>query len=261
MQQPSLDHGSTDADAVDAADSSFTKRHRAAAYSVHFYTALGLLCGALAAAEIFAGRNNIAFLWMIAAMLIDSTDGTLARRFRVKDVVPHIDGRKLDDIVDYLNYTFLPVLMLGWSGWIPEPVWLWACFPLIASVFAFSNTGAKEEEDGFFLGFPSYWNVFAFYVAVWLHDYGNYLVLGVTLLLSLLSVLPVRFVYPNRPPRWKTFFIGGGIVTVALATFVLIRYPELDPPAWLVVLMLVYPAVYAVLSVYLDLENRRVKRP
>jgi len=258
---PSLEDSSTENEAaVPDDDASFTRRHRAAAYSVHFYTASGLLCGALAAAEIIAGRNQRAFFWLILAMLIDSTDGALARRFRVKDVVPHIDGRKLDDIVDYLNYTFLPVLMMAWSGWLPEPVWLWAGIPLIASVFAFSHTGAKEEENGFFLGFPSYWNVFAFYTAIWLSHYGPYAVLSVALVLSVLSVVPVRFVYPNRPPRWKTFFIGGGVATVLVALFILLRHPELDPPGWLIGVSLVYPAMYFAASAYLDWDHRRRER-
>jgi phosphatidylcholine synthase len=236
----------------------FPLRHRVAAYGVHCYTALGLLCGALAAANILQADNRTAFLWMIVAVLIDATDGTLARRLRVKEAVPHIDGRKLDDIVDYLNYTFLPLLLIGWAGWLPEPVWLWASIPLIASVFAFSHTGAKEEHDGFFLGFPSYWNIFAFYVAVWLRHYGDYVVLGVALVLSLLSVLPVRFIYPNRPPRWKGFFLGGATVTLGLAVLILLQYPEQN--GWLVAMSLVYPAAYVVLSVYLDLENRRERR-
>ena len=91
---------------------------------------------------------------MIVAVLIDATDGTFARKFRVKDVVPHIDGRKLDDIVDYLNYTFLPLLMIGSAGWLPQPSWLWASVPLVASVFAFVHTGAKEEIQRFLSRFP-----------------------------------------------------------------------------------------------------------
>ena len=44
--------------------------------------------------------------------MIDATDGTLARRWEVKRVLPAIDGRTIDDIVDYLTYTFLPLLLV-----------------------------------------------------------------------------------------------------------------------------------------------------
>jgi phosphatidylcholine synthase len=71
----------------------YSRRQKLLAYAVHAYTAMGLLCGALIAADILGQNYRGAFIWMIVAVLIDATDGTFARKFRVKDVVPHIDGR------------------------------------------------------------------------------------------------------------------------------------------------------------------------
>src|SRR3984885_9169859 len=104
----------------------YSRRHKLLAYSVHAYTATGLLFGALIAADIIQHNYRRAFIWMIVTVLIDATDGTFARKVRVKEVVPHIDGRKLDDIVDYLNYTFLPLILIASAGWLPSPTWLWA---------------------------------------------------------------------------------------------------------------------------------------
>ena len=123
----------------------YSRRQKIWAYGVHAYTATGLLCGALTAADIVRGNYRRSFLWMILAVLIDATDGTFARKLRVKEVVPQIDGRKLDDIVDYVNYTFLPLFMIGSAGWFPNPSWLWVSIPLVASVFAFVHTGAKRN--------------------------------------------------------------------------------------------------------------------
>jgi phosphatidylcholine synthase len=226
------------------------------AYGVHAYTATGLLCGALIAADIVRGNYRRSFVWMILAVLIDATDGTFARKLRVKEVVPHIDGRKLDDIVDYLNYTFLPLLMVGSAGWLPQPSWFWVTIPLVASVFAFVHTGAKEESNGFFRGFPSYWNVFAFYTAVWLAELGQGVVLAFALALSGLSVLPIRFVYPNRAPRWRGLFIGGGVVWLLIIAAILWYYPKTSIPNGLLWLSAVYPAFYVVASVYLDWRLR-----
>jgi phosphatidylcholine synthase len=234
----------------------WSRRQKLLAYAVHVYTATGLLCGALIAADIVQENYRRAFVWMIVAVLIDATDGTFARKFRVKDVVPHIDGRKLDDIVDYLNYTFLPLLMIGRAGWLPDPGWLWASVPLIASVFAFVHIGAKEEVNGFFLGFPSYWNVFAFYTAVWLSDFGRGAVLGVALVLSGLSVLPIRFVYPNRAPRWRRFFVIGGLAWLAVIAVILWYYPDAPIPHGLLWLSAVYPVLYIAASLYLDRQLR-----
>src|SRR6185369_6709190 len=81
---------------------------RTLAWSVHLYTALGAVVALEAIISTVRGDTRGAFLWMAAALVIDSSDGTLARAARVKEVVPTYDGSKLDDIVDYLNYVFVP---------------------------------------------------------------------------------------------------------------------------------------------------------
>jgi phosphatidylcholine synthase len=234
----------------------YSPQQKLLAYAVHIYTAMGLLCGALIAADILQQNYRRAFLWMIVAVLIDATDGTFARKFRVKDVVPHIDGRKLDDIVDYVNYTFLPLLMIGSANWLPSPAWLWVSVPLVASVFAFVHTGAKEETNGFFLGFPSYWNVFAFYTAVWLSEFDRWIVLAIALVLSGLSVLPLRFVYPNRAPKWRKAFVIGALAWLAIIAAILWYYPETPIPAALLWISAIYPVLYVVASLYLDRRLR-----
>ena len=224
---------------------------RLVAYGVHLYTACGAVVGLLIAASIVAEDYRQVFLWMLLAVTIDMTDGFLARRFRVKQVVPHIDGRKLDDLVDYLNFTFLPVWMMWWAEWLPEPRWLWCGIMLVTSLLGFAHSGAKEESRGFFRGFPSYWNIFAFYVWICFRHLGTGVVLGLVLVLSLLTVLPVRFVYPNRPPCWRVFFLGGALVWMALVLTILLRGSS-DSPDWLVGVSFIYPVLYLILSVYLD---------
>src|SRR5713226_1849233 len=85
------------------------------AWCVHFYTALGLLAASGIAVLIVKGGADafrLAFVLMLAAVLIDATDGALARWIRVKEVLPGFDGRRLDDLTDFLNYTCLPLLLL-----------------------------------------------------------------------------------------------------------------------------------------------------
>ncbi len=235
-------------------DVEVTARARYVAYLVHLYTASGAVIAALTAHAIFSQDYRTAFLLMVAAVAIDATDGTLARHFHVKTVCPNIDGRAIDDIVDYLNYTFLPVLMICHAGWLPEPVWIWAAFPLAASLFGFAHAGAKEQRHGFFRGFPSYWNIVAFYVAVWLHNYGQLIVLTAILSLSLLNVLPVYFVYPNRPPKWAQLFVGGAIAWLAIVLWMVLQYPHVDQR--LLYASFIYPCVYVALSAYLDYRTR-----
>src|SRR5215210_6086823 len=80
------------------------------AWLVHLYTASGAVVAFLGTLAAFDGRFRDSFLWMIAATVIDATDGVFARRARVKQALPEFDGARLDDIVDYLTFVFLPVL-------------------------------------------------------------------------------------------------------------------------------------------------------
>lgn len=227
-------------------------------YAVHVYTATGAVWALLTAVAIFDGTYARAFLWMTIAVFVDSTDGVLARWVDIRRSAPRIDGRRLDDIVDYLNYTFMPLVMIWHAGWLPAPAWLWLAFPAIASLMAFCNTGAKEDDAGFFVGFPSYWNAFAFYTAMGFEHTGPYVILACVLVLSLLSVLPLRFVYPTKATRWKGLFVGGALVWMAVVLSMLPMYPNV--PAWLVWVSFVYPASYIVLSIYLDFSTRAQAR-
>ena len=102
---------------------------------------------------------------MMVATAIDATDGWLARRARVKDVLPGFDGRALDDLIDFHTYASLPLLLLWRADVLPgASAWL-LLLPLLASAYGFSQVNAKTD-DGFFLGFPSYWNIVAFYLFV-----------------------------------------------------------------------------------------------
>ncbi len=229
--------------------------HRAVGYGVHLYTASGAIWAFLTAVAIYAGDYALALLWMTVAVVVDSTDGALARRADIHHTAPRVDGRRLDDIVDYLNYTFLPLLLIWHACWLPWPDFAWPAIPLAASLMAFSNTGAKDDDEGFFVGFPSYWNVFAFYTAMGFHRTGPYVVLAAILVLSVLSVLPLRFVYPSKAPRWRRTFVAGAVIWMVVCLVMLAMYP--DVPAWLVWVSFIYPALYVALSTYLDVSVRR----
>jgi phosphatidylcholine synthase len=236
----------------------FVQRTRA--YAVHVYTASGVLFAFWAAAEMCGPETDARFVLLLltVAVLIDATDGPLARRWEVKRFAAVIDGRTIDDIVDYLTFTFLPLLLIWRMGWLPPPAALWAVPPLIASLFGFANTGAKDEAGGFFLGFPSYWNIVALYAGVWFQLWGPWVNAVVLIGLAVLTVLPVRFVYPNlAPPPWRLPVIFGALVWLALLLILLWRYPS--PPTWLMWVSLVYPGFYTALSFYL--QARRMDAP
>lgn len=230
-----------------------TTARRLRAYAVHVYTAAGVALAFAAAMEICgaAPEPRHVFLLLFGAVLIDATDGTLARRWQVKVWAERIDGRVIDDIVDYLTYTFLPLLLMWRMHWLPEPAALWVIPALIASLFGFANREAKDEKNGFFLGFPSYWNVFVFYAGLLRNEHALWINAALMVGLTLLTVVPIRFLYPNLAPgRWRAPIMAGACVWILMLASILWRYPH--APLWLVCVSLLYPLFYAVVSIAVD---------
>jgi phosphatidylcholine synthase len=211
------------------------------------YTALGALAAFFGTLAVFEGRYRDAFLWMIAATAIDSTDGLFARLADVKRVLPHFDGARLDDIVDYLTFVFLPVLLLYRAGALP-PAWGAgvASIVLLSSAYGFASTDAKTS-DHFFTGFPSYWNIVALYLyAAALPQIVN---AGVLLVLSALVFVRIGYVYPSRTPVWRQLTVVLGIAWGASMLAIALTLPS--TPKWLLAVSLTYPAYYIALSLLL----------
>ena len=191
---------------------------------VHMYTALGLVAAAGMAVLILRGGPEIVrdiFLLMLAATVIDSSDGVLARRARVREFTPGFDGRRLDDLIDFLTYAVLPLLLLYRLD-IPHGYTSWLLCPLLASAYGFCQDSIKTP-DGYFLGFPSYWNVVAFYLCA-LHPVQPELALGVIVGASVLTFVPTRYFYPSQPGRLNRLtcvlaIVWGGLALGSLWTW------------------------------------------
>ena len=74
------------------------------AWLVHLYTASSAVFGLWAVVACFRGQFRLAMYLMMLTMVIDSTDGALARLVDVRGQIPWFDGRRLDDICDYFTY-------------------------------------------------------------------------------------------------------------------------------------------------------------
>ena len=221
------------------------------AWSVHLYTALGAVVAFLSILAIENANFRQAFWLMFLAVAIDATDGTLARAARVKELIPWFDGDRLEDIIDYLNYVMVPCLFLLRAELLPPPDARWlAALPLVASAYSFCQRDAKTA-DYFFLGFPSYWNIAAFYLYVlktplWINAF-------LIIILSILIFVPVRYIYPSRSPRFRSQTNLLGVLWGAALLLIIYRLPE--PPATLVFASLAYPAYYTCLSLWLELRR------
>jgi phosphatidylcholine synthase len=135
------------------------------AWAVHAYTASGALIGLLAIKLAAEHRFRGSFIMMAVATAVDSSDGVLARALEVKTRIPNFDGALLDNIVDYLTYVVAPAYLMLCAGVLPAGIWGYtvAAAILLSSAYGFCQTNAKTP-DHYFLGFPSYWNLVAFYL-------------------------------------------------------------------------------------------------
>jgi phosphatidylcholine synthase len=223
------------------------KPNRIGAWLVHAYTATGAVLAFVGAWGVVHGNDRLALATMFVATVVDATDGALARRVRVKDVLPEVDGARIDDIVDYLTFVFLPMLLLEAAGGLFQSVALPViAVVLLSSMYGFVAPDAKSS-DNFFTGFPSYWNIVVLYLLLFrVPPFYNALVL---LALSALIFVRIGYVYPSRTPTLRPVTLLLGSAWGALVGVIIWMWPS--PPHWLAIVSLVFPVYYTVLSLVL----------
>ena len=216
----------------------------ALAWLAHVYTASSAVLALLATIAIFEYRFRDAFFWLAATIVVDSSDGVLARAVRVRERLPWFNGAKLDDIVDYLTYVFVPALVV-WRSLLVPAAWTIpvASAMLLSSAYGFNREDAKTS-DHFFTGFPSYWNIVVFYLYV-MHASQ---MLNAIILLALAGFvfIPIRYLYPSRTPYWRVLTIILGLIWGAMLLAMLWELPVVS--AILLWGSLLFPLYYVVLS-------------
>jgi phosphatidylcholine synthase len=230
---------------------------RLRAFAVHLYTASGAVLALLIVVAAING-DVVRALWLgLAALIIDSTDGLLARRFKVSEFLPKFDGARLDDIVDYMTYVLAPVLLLWSSGYLPEGSTgvMIAALPLLASSYQFCQVDAKTE-DHFFRGFPSYWNIVAFYAIVF--SLSPEAVGTILIVCSLLVFVPIRYVYPSRTVAFRKLTITLTALWFACYSAILFQMPK--PGAGFLLFSLLYLVYYLSLSLHLSGKMLKARR-
>jgi phosphatidylcholine synthase len=141
-------------------------------------------------------RYEEMFLWLGLAFVIDGIDGPLARYVDIKERLPRFSGERLDLVIDYLTYVFVPVLAVLNAGLLPGA----AAMPigagiLLSSLYHFSDTASKAEDNSF-VGFPAIWNIVAFYLFVF-QPMAWVAALACTACIGL-TFVPFKWVHPMR---------------------------------------------------------------
>src|ERR1700761_4071586 len=216
---------------------------RAAAFSVHVFTALG--AGIALMAQLEAVREHWAsmFGWLGIALVIDGLDGPMARRLNVIDLQPNWSGEVLDLVVDFVTYVFVPAYAITASGMLlPVSAPLLGIGVAVSGALYFADRRMKRE-DNHFRGFPGLWNIGAFYLFL-LHWPPALSSLTVAILI-VATFLPFYVLHPVRVARLRWLTLSLMAVWAVLGIYVLIRDFDVE---WPVTVALCLIAAYVVLS-------------
>jgi phosphatidylcholine synthase len=225
------------------------------AWSVHVFTASGLLAGFMALLAVKAHDWRTAMLWLIVALIIDGIDGTFARLFKTKEVLPFMDGKTMDYVIDFATYAIIPAYMFYEVALVPQ-VWLLPLtfVILIVSALYYGRTG-MVSTDNYFIGFPVLWNmVLYYYIFVIDAEPLTYVVL--TLIFAILHFVPVKFAYPSQNDYLKIPTIINTVLFIFTLALLVFYYPK--QPFWLVILAYATVVYYALLAIY-DTWGRQPK--
>jgi phosphatidylcholine synthase len=173
---------------------------------VHCFTACGAVCGLFAMRAVWAGAWELVFVWLGAALAIDALDGTFARMANVQARLPRFSGERLDLVVDYVTYVFVPTAALwraGYLGGVAGSVL--GALILLSSLYHFADMHSKTE-DHCFVGFPAIWNVVAFYVFAL--GLAPPVASSIAVVCVALTFVPLRWAHPLRTVRLLPLTLG-----------------------------------------------------
>jgi hypothetical protein len=116
------------------------------AFSVHMLTASGAYLAFLALVAAGESRFIDMFWWLGFALLVDGIDGPIARKLKVKEVLPRWSGEQLDNVIDYVTFVLIPAYALYQSGMIGQFMsFVCAALIVVSSAIYYANMGMKTH--------------------------------------------------------------------------------------------------------------------
>ncbi len=204
-----------------------TRAARAAAFSVHVFTALGGGIALLALLEAVRERWAAMFWWLGIAFLVDALDGPMARRLDVVRLQPNWSGDVLDLVVDFVTYVFVPAYAITESGLLLPPA-----APLLGAGIAVSGAlyfadRRMKSPDNHFRGFPGLWNVAAFYLFTL--QWPPLLSSLAVLVLIVATFLPFNVIHPVRVKRLRWLTLSLITLWAVLLAYTLLSDFDVGP--------------------------------
>ena len=188
-----------------------------------------------------------AMLWLVLCLIIDELDGSLARVFRVKEVLPYMDGKTIDYVIDFATYAIIPAYFFYEAHLVSE-AWRLPCTAIILLVSAlYYGKQGMVTDDLYFLGFPVLWNMVVFYL-LFVFPFESTGNVVLVFFFAILHFLPIKFVYPSQGRRFRRLSIGVTIVFIATLAAILWFYPQRI--FWLTLLAYLTAGYYALMAIY-----------
>ena len=203
----------------------FSPLQKVLAWSVHIFTASGLVAGFMAILSINVKDWRTAMFWLFIALVIDGIDGTFARMFKVKEVLPQMDGQTIDFVVDFANYAIIPAYFFYMAELVPEALNL-PCTAIILLVSAiYYGKDGMVSADMYFIGFPVLWNLVVFYLVFVFQasPIGNVLII---LAFAIAHFIPLKFAYPSQGSRFKKPTLAVSLLFFVVLLAILYLFPE-----------------------------------
>ena len=216
------------------------------AWCVHLFTASGMLAGFMAILAITNKDWRSAMAWLLVALVIDGIDGTFARMFKTKEVLPKIDGQTIDYVIDFANYALIPAYFFYQTDLVNESWRLpLSCLILLVSAIYYGTDG-MVSDDYYFIGFPVMWNIVVFFL-VFVFSFNEVGNAAIIVIFSILHFVPIKFAYPSRATRLKSVTISFTVILSIIMPVIVWYYPNV--PDWLKWTAIICLAFFGLLAV------------
>lgn len=243
----------------------FSFWQKLAAWATHAFTASGVVCAFFAIVYTAEHEFATAFYFLAAALVIDGVDGTFARLFKVKEVLPHISGKTIDYVIDFANYAIIPGYFLYECGWdtasgyqylLPEQYrWIAIAVLLLVSALYYGKDG-MVDENLHFVGFPVMWNAVAFYL-YFVFAASPWVSFGLIILFAILHFIPLKYPYPSRTRKFMWLNVSVTLLTIAACIWLLAIFDFMAVPMWLKVACAVGGGYYFLMTFWYTWDEAR----
>ncbi len=179
----------------------------------------------MALVAIDKGDWRETFLWLILCFIIDALDGSLARKFNVEVVLPHMDGKSIDYVIDFAAYAIIPTFFF-YKAEMASAAWM---LPAVAVMLLSSALyyGKKKmvADEQYFIGFPVLWNFVVYFQFFICHNI-QWVNVASVFFFGVLHFIPIRFAYPSRSRQFFKSHLIISIVGLSAALAILWQYPN-----------------------------------